>query len=352
MFFGNKTITAVDIGSYAIKAVKMRAGKNGLNIITAGSRILPEKAVNQGEIQDYAVVSRILKDVLEEINGSKYIITAVPGKNLIIRNMEMPLISEEELTEAIKWEADDYLPFPVEQAMFDYILLSKDEENMSVLLVAAERKTINGLVKIFDNIGLKPAVINAQPMALISLLKIQGLVDDTVALVDAGASGTRVIIGDGKNIYLSRNIDIGGNHFTETLMESRNLEFSEAEEYKRKEGLAADDQNDNSAGFTDLTTTGLVKTLSALADSLAGEISRSLEYYFMKYKDNDLDKIFFTGGCSRLKGLDRVISEETGVTVVSIDPFEYFDFETWGEGAPGFSVAVGLGASEVLGNEN
>ena len=136
----------------------------------------------------------------------------------------------------------DHLPFPVESAVEDFKILSREDNRVQVLLVATKRDVIDNVMNVFERILIIPSVINIQPMALLSIADYQDLIEDTVAIIDIGAAGTRVVIGDRRNIYLSRNIDIGGNEFTRIIMEEDKLNYNEAENIKKRNGLPEEDE--------------------------------------------------------------------------------------------------------------
>jgi len=340
MFFAAQTLVTVDIGSYAIKAVRMKLKKSGLEVLGTAYRQLPFEVLKEDKPNQDTVIANILKEVFQELKcRSDLVISTIPGKYSIIRNMELPVMNEDELAEAIKWEAEDLLPFPVDQAAIDFVIVKQNEEKIDLLITAAKKQIIEEFLNPFLLSGIKPGVINVQSMALISLLDFYGLASTPLAIIDFGASGTRVTIGDRNNIYLSRNIDTGGEDFTRLLMEEANLDYREAEDYKAEKGITEE---------IDLTG----NRLTLLAHQLANEISRSLDYYTMKYREETLDKVYCTGGGFKLKGLSIFLNQKIGHELLQLNSFKDLvlpsdfineDIE--------FAVATGLGISEVLANE-
>ena len=352
-----RRFTAIDIGTDSIKGVRFKRKSKGLFIDRIAVKHLPYDSIIDGTIVDEAVVSNRLKELVQELKcGGDKIITTIPNNNLIIRNMELPEMEDDNrLAEAIKWESEDHLPFPIESAVEDFKILSREENKIQVLLVATKRDVIDNVMNVFERISLIPSVINIQPMALLSLADYQDLIDDTVAIIDIGASGTRVVIGDRRNIYLSRNIDIGGSEFTRIIMEEDKLNFNEAENVKKNNGLPEEDEMGENfeLAISQIATTGLGEShsLLVLARNLADQIERSLDYYNVKYRKK-VDKIFISGGGMKLKRLKKIIEERIGRDLFSLDPFinigckKGFDLRT-----EEFAVAIGLGVSEVLPDE-
>lgn len=360
MLFGGEEFTTIDIGSYSIKVARFRKKKSELTLLATGMRKLPFATINEGKIVDPSIITSKLEEIFNELNyHPSKIITTIPSNNLIIRNIELPLMSENELAEAIKWEAEDYLPFPVNLASLDYIILSQNEGMMNILLVAVKEEIIENFLSPFERLALKPAVINVQPMALLSLLEYQGKITEPLAIIDIGASGTRVIIGDNNNIFLSRNIDTGGEDFTRLLMEEMQMEYQQAEDYKIEYGIRKERKEeknvelDLSLSQLTLMTMGRRDSLLPIARNLAGEISRSLDYYSMKYRGKSINQVYLTGGGSRLKKLGDVISHEINLELKSLNPFEGFQqsFDRR-DMADEFAVAIGLAVSEVVADES
>ncbi|MFW6034927.1 MAG: type IV pilus assembly protein PilM [Halothermotrichaceae bacterium] len=360
MFFGGKDITTVDIGTNSIKIVRMKKKNEELLIQNIGKKTLPIDTIKDGEIIDVSLVTNKLEGLFNEMGfRPDNVITSVSNKNLVIRNIEVPKMSKDELKEALKWEVEDYLPFPVEYTSIDYLVVEENEDNLKVLLVAVSDKVIDSFLYPLKKLEIIPAVVNVQPMALISLLQYQGLCQDINAIIDIGASNTSITVGDSRNIYLSRTIDTGGEEFTRLLMEEKHMDYNEAEEYKRESGLEEElSSNENSDFTVDFALSQVAGGgvdggfLLSIANNLANEINRSLDYYTMKNRDNPINRIFVTGGGIKLKGLKDIIEEEVEQELDIIDPFSgavinHIDFSK-----EDFGVAIGLGISEVLNDES
>lgn len=347
-------ITVIDIGTDSIKAGKFKKKGKGLFVEGLSIKSLPYQTIREGRIVDEAVVSNRLSEIVNELKcrGDR-IITTIPNNNLIIRNMELPEMDDKaKLAEAIKWESEDHLPFPVEGAVQDFKILSRENEKVQILLVATKRDMIDNFLSVFERISLEPGVMNIQPMALISLADYQNNIENIVAIIDIGTSGTRVVIGDNQNIYLSRNIDIGGNDFTKIIMDEENLNYADADNVKKKNGIPEIVEEDmESIAQMAATGMGQGQYLASLAKNLAEQIGRSLDYYNMKYR-NKIGRIFVTGGGARLEGLIEIIERGIERELSTLDPFINIGYKKnislKGEE---FAVTVGLAVSEVLPDE-
>lgn len=352
-----KRFTAIDIGTDSIKGVRFKRKGRRLFIDRVAMKHLPHDSIIDGSIVDLAVVSNRLNELVQELKCKKdKIITTIPNNNLIIRNMELPAMADDNrLAEAIKWESEDHLPFPVESAVEDFKILSREDNKVQVLLVATKRDVVDNIMDAFERISLIPSVMNIQPMALLSIAEYQNLIDDTVAIIDIGAAGTRVVIGDNRNIYLSRNIDIGGSEFTRVIMEEDKLNYNEADNVKKRNGIPEEEEEEMSLelAISQIATTGLGEShnLVLLARNLAEQIERSLDYYNMKYRRN-IEKVFISGGGIKLKRLKNIIEDRLGRELLSLDPYFNVGVRKGSDLRPEeFAVAIGLGISEVLPDE-
>lgn len=350
---GRKKYTAVDIGSSKIKVVIMQGNGSGLEIIDADYINLPPEIIEDGKIDDKSIVSNKLKEIFAEMDHNpKNILTTIPSTHLITRNIELPDLEKKELEEALKWELDDVLPYSADETTFDYIITGREEETVNILLIAAKNETVDQYKEPFIDLGIEPDVINIQPMALISLLSYQNKLEVPAAIIDFGHQGTRVILADKDNLYLTRTIDRGGYDFTQNIMDTHQLDYKKAEEYKWNNGI--ENEKDLDSVEEDVSLLGIGNDLINIASEISEEISRSLEFYSIKNRGENIENIYVTGGGSLLKGIITMIKDETGLEPEKISPFLEFDFKSGLDHDLSnlFTVAVGLGISEVLHNES
>jgi len=364
MFFKNNIYTCVDVGSYALKAAQIKkTGSNKFKILETKMQKLPRDTITDGIIKDESLLAGEIKNILDQFKKkTDYIITAVPSNELLIRNIEMPKMDEKEIKESLKWEADEQIPYPVENAAIDFFKVEENENTIKYLISAVKKNNIDNLLAPFKRINRKVSVVNTQPMALISLLEYQDQADKITAIIDVGYSATQITIADKKNIYLSRTIDTGGNQFTETLMEINGEDYQAAEERKFTEGLNAENEGENKEQELidsiqlDISL-GEDNRLNEIVATLSAEITRSFDYFNMKNRGLEISKVFLTGGGSRLKGLKQLLKDDLNQEIFEIDPFKNTSYsldhqQYCDECKNEFAVAVGLGVSEVMADED
>ena len=353
---GSKKYTIVDIGASAVKVIVMKNNNKNVELLSADYSSLPPGIIKDDEIYDKSIVVNRMEEIFEKISHTpKNIITCIPSNHLITRNIELPALEDEELNEAIKWELDDVLPYSANKTTFDYIVTDRNDDSINVLSVAVKDKMIEQFKEPFLDLGLNPEVINVQPMALISLLNFQNKLTSPSSIIDIGHQGTRVILADNNNLHLTRTIDRGGEDFTNNIMEKHQYEYKKAEEYKCKNGIENELDNSNPLDSVedDLSLLGIGNDQLNIAKEISQEISRSLEFYSIKNRGESIKNVYLTGGSAYLKGLIDVISEEIGQTPILLDPLEGFENKsTIPENKSHiYTIALGLGASEVLHHE-
>ena len=322
MFF-KKLYTCIDIGVHSIKAVQLKADKNSVDIIDAGIIKLPQETIVDGLIMDDSLVATEMQNLFNSLNKkAKNIITTVPNNDLIIRSIEIPKLDKKDINESLKWETDEQLPYPVENASLGYHLVSEEEEVFKYIVAAVRENVVDNYQQPFKRLNLNPRVINVQPMALVSLLNYQNEIgDNTVAIIDIGASDTQITIANRDNIMLSRTIDTGGNSFTNEIMDIDSLDFQQAEEKKFETSLlnefdnTSEQSEESEEEFVEPLPIGMEiesenYNMDNLASNLASEITRSIDYFNMKNREKEINKVFLTGGGSRLNGLFELISSE------------------------------------------
>jgi len=360
MLFGKNRYTAIDIGSYKISVADIKETSDGkLKVLNIIDRQLPYETIVNGIIKDPSVVANRLQEIFSESKSKPgTILTTVSNDSLIARNVTLPKMSKKELNNVIKWEIEDYIPFSAEYARLDYKVLSSTEEEMELLLIAVKEEVVRSYEEPFNILNLKPKVINIQPMALLSIIQYQNNLDAPVAILEVGASGSRIVIGDKDNVYLSRSFGTGGYEFTESIIETMGFNYEKAEERKKEVGLQVDVVQEETIEPIDIedigSSTNGSGTMLPLAYNIADELNRSLEFFARKKNEEGVNDIYITGGASKLKGLKELLESEINNNIKRVNPFDNFltEFDIIEENTSHYSVVLGLAASEVLANES
>jgi type IV pilus assembly protein PilM len=276
----------------------------------------------------------------------KEVCTSVSGHSVIIKKINLPLMTRDELEESIQWEAEQYIPFDINDVNIDVQILNPvgdDAGQMEVLLVAAKKDMINDYTAIVQEAGLNPVVMDVDSFAIENCFDLNYDLspDDTVVLVNIGASIININVLRGGLTAFTRDITLGGNQYTEEIQKQLNVSYEEAEALK----IGGDIVRDSQAVVPE-EVEGIIRSVS---ENVATEIQRSLDFYAATSTEDEISRIFLSGGSARIPGLTRTIQEKTGLPVELVNAFRKveinerdFNIAFLNEVAPMAAVAVGL----------
>lgn len=343
-----KNVIGLDIGSSSIKLVELSEGKTGYRLQSLGITPLPPEAIVDGALMDSVTVIDAIKELIRSAKTkTKDVVTSVSGHSVIVKKVTLPFMSKAELEESIKWEAERYIPFDINDVNLDFQILGSESENpevMDVLLVAAKKDIINDYVSILIEAGLNPVIIDVDAFALENMFAINyemGM-DETIAMANVGASITNINILKNNLSAFTRDIFKGGNYITEEIQRQLHIDYEEAEKIKIGSKLEGTSQST------------IQDILQAASETLALEIANSLEFFQSTTTYEKINKIYLSGGGSKIKDFDTILQQQTGIPVEIVNPFkkiEYneksFDIEYLREIGPMMAVGVGLATRKV-----
>ena len=251
---------------------------------------------------------------------TKNVATSVSGHAVIIRKINLPLMTDEELETTLEWEAEQYIPFEVSDVNLDAQVLgpdAKDPAQMNVILVAAKKDVVDDYVALFRQGGLMPVIMDVNCFAVANVYEAEyGIAEqEVVALIDLGASSLNVNILKGGVPVFTRDIQIGGNLYKEELQKRFGLSSQDAETVKlggAVEGVS-----------TDEVTTVIDETTEAMTT----DIQRSLDFFSASSSDDRPVKVFITGGLSKMAAIRTSLANRLGVAVQVIDPWRQVSFD-------------------------
>lgn len=336
-----KNLIGVDIGSSSIKVCHVRETRKAYNLVGFGYAALPSQAIVDGQVMDGNTVADALQQIWQTSSlKQKEVSLGVSGQSAIIRKITVPMMTAEELQEQIQWEAEQHIPFDIKDVHVDYQVLRRHVEagQMDLLLVAAKRDQIQDYAQLARDARLKPIVCDIDAFSVQNLFELsRGLPpDQTIALINVGATLTSLnIIASGVSSF-TREIASGGNTITEQIQKSLGIGFGQAEAYKCE----------TSSEQIPPEVPGLI---DSAADGIAAEIQRSLDFFMATSGDGDISRIYLTGGSSKLTALSKAIEDRSRVPVEAWIPTERLvvdqkrvDTTVLGERAPQLAVALGL----------
>ncbi len=344
MLFSRKSsLFGLDIGSSAVKLVELREGKGGFELVSFGMAALPPEAIVDGALIDATTVIDTIEDLVKthQVKATD-VATSVSGHSLIIRKINLPVMSQEELEESIQWEAEQYIPFEISDVNLDFQILGPvpgDQTQMEVLLVAAKKELINDYVDVIREAGLSPVVVDVDAFAIENMYEINYPVvqDEVLALIDIGASVMNINFTKGGVSNFTRDVSFGGNQYNEEIQKKLNLSYQDAEAAKVGQDVEGVNQRD------------VEKIIAGVNDALIGEIQRSIQFFSSSAGDDRINKVVLSGGCSRARGLTQAMQDKLGLPVEIANPFNAiqcdpgkFDAEYLNSVGPAAAVAIGL----------
>jgi len=346
-FGGSKNAIGLDIGSSFIKVLELVSVKGKWSLVNFGMKKLPPEAVVDGQLMNSNVIVDSIRELITEQKiKTKEVVTSVSGHSVIIKKINLPLMSRSELEESIQWEAEQYIPFDINDVNIDVQILDPAGDasgQMEVLLVAAKKDMINDYTAIVQEAGLSPVVMDVDSFAIENAFELNYDVapDDSVVLVNIGASLININILRGGMTAFTRDITLGGNQYTEEIQKQLNVSYEEAEALK----IGGDIIRDAQAVVPEEVET-IIRQVST---NVATEIQRSLDFYAATAAEDEIRGIFISGGTARVPGLARAIQEKTGLSVELINAFrrieideKAFNVDFLTEVGSMASVAVGL----------
>jgi len=342
-----RELVGLDIGSNSVKAVQLRRTRNAYRLVELGiARVHPETIVD-GKIMDAAAISRVIRQIVEENNiGVKDVAVSVSGHSVIIKKIRVPRMEKAELREGIAWEAEQHIPYSIEDVNLDFHILGRPgsgDGEMDVLLVAVKKDTINDYLAVISAAGLRAAVVDVDAFALENAFTISEKAepDEVVALLNIGAAVTNMNVLRGGVSEFTRDSPLAGNRHTESLQKSLNLSYEQAEALKI--GRPVEGHNPEEAR----------PVIEMANGELAGEIRRSLEFYRSTAQSQAIHRVVLSGGCALLRDLPSYLSKALELPVEIANPFrgivtdpKKFDPDDLAFIAPQMAVAVGLALRE------
>jgi type IV pilus assembly protein PilM len=339
-----RSVVGLDIGSSAIKAVELKPVRSGFELVHIAHQNLQSDTIVDGHIIDLNHVSDSINRIWGE-QGIKthQIATSLSGHAVIVKKILLPAMPEEELDEQIHWEAEQYIPFDINDVNLYHEITGYDAsgQNMDVLLVACKRDKIAQFTQVISQAGKQPVIVDVDAFALQNAYEANynPSPNQTVALLDIGASVMTINIVRGTASIFTRDISAGGNQYTDLLQKELNLTFEQAESLKRGAGLEGGVPMDQAE-----------PALQSVSEMLALEIQRTLDFFRATAVDSpSIDRMLIAGGSSKVAHLTEYLSDKFQMPVERFDSFRSirfdsrkFDDEYLRELSPNMAVAVGL----------
>ena len=339
LFSRAKTTVALDIGSGLIKLVAVTHGSGEPVLTKVAYTSVVDDAIVEGEIMDPGIVSDAIKGLMASAGvKTKSVVIAVGGRDVIIKKISMDRMKEAEAREVIRWEAEQHVPFDMENVELDFQILDPEGEGlqMTVLLVAAKRELVENKIALLNEVGLQPGIIDVDAFALHNAFEINypDAMTGVVGLVNIGHEMTNINILEEGIPVLTRDLPVGTRRFREDM--------------QRERGLSAEEADQLLQGFE--RSDVLDPFLETRGEELAVGIERAGAFLQSASRSaSGIARIYTTGGGGRIPGLNRVLADRLRLPVELANPLEklrvaegVFDTMNVDEVAPLLMLPIGL----------
>lgn len=316
----------LDISDLSLKIIKLKKTKGFLTLASFGEQKLTPGTIESGEIKDEESLVKIIKESLTKVRGeklkTKYVIASLPEEKAFLQVIQMPRMTPEELKKAVMFEAENYVPLPLEETSLDFQVVQpvyNHLDHLDVLIAALPKKTIEPYLFCFKKAGLVPLALEIESQAIARAVIKNEVTSFPVLVIDLGATRTSFIIFSGYSLRFTSSIPVSSQKFTDAIAKSLNIDLVKAEELKIKYGLGTRTTEEGGAVFEAL--------IPALTD-LIEQIKAHLRYYQTHASHEHLlptsrgvEKIFICGGGANLKGLTDFMSMELKILVEIGNPW-------------------------------
>ena len=351
-------LVGVDIGSHSIKLVEIDDGKKGMVLKNFGVIHLPPEAILEGSIKEMEIVSTALRSLFRNLKvKNKNVATSISGFSVIVKKITLSEKAESELEATIQDEAEQYIPFDIDEVNLDFDVLragidsdqsgpSKgkgESSKMDVMLVAAKKDIIDDYVSLLQVSGLNPVVLDVDAFALENAFEMASDGSEgCYALVNIGAEELGInAVKDGISLF-TRDSSYGGFQITEAIMTEFSVSYEEAEKIK----LGGQGVEKGKEKIEEIFT--------SVASEWVQEIKRALDFVASTYPDQRIEKIVVGGGSANIPGFMELLKKESGLPVEELNPFanliidqKSFDPKYLKEMGPQAAVAVGLALRSI-----
>lgn len=313
-----RPLLGLDISSSAVKLVELTAnGKEGYRVERYTIEVLPKDAVSDGNIANLEAVVDCVKRAWKRLNTStRNVAMALPASAVITKKVIMPSgLRDDELEVQVESEANQYIPFSIDEVNLDYQVLGPAPavpDELEVLIAASKKERVEDRVAVAEAAGLKALVMDVESFAALSSFELiekqlpDGGKNQIVAVVDVGANVMNLtVLRNGQQVY-AREQAFGGGQLTQDIVRHYGMSYEDAETAKRAGNLPEGYESE---------------LLNPFMENLALEVSRALQFFFTSTQFNQIDHLVLAGGCAVIPGIDEVVATRTQINTIIANPF-------------------------------
>ena len=346
LLFDKGGLTGIDIGSYALKVVKIKGKGSNRSLEAVGYSQLNHITLPQGD-------SKLSETIRNLFNAhrikTKKVASVLSGSSLTVAHLYIPNMPKKDMKEAVRWEMRKHITFSPEELVCDFTTIEEvkrgDESMLSLIAFGAPKKDVKQLIKMLEAAFLEPVMVNVAPMAMLACFDYNNVWENGVnySMIDIGDSKSTLAIFKDRKLMFVREISIAGREMTSVVMDKLACSEDVAEKEKIRHGILKSGESASGGGRR------VVDAISGVVERLAAEVHRSFDYYHAQFRENSVSKIFLCGGSSRLKGIDDFFANILGIPCFIDDPLrnikigsKRFDVSMIKEFSPDLAITVGL----------
>jgi type IV pilus assembly protein PilM len=308
----------LSIGSSSIKIVELQMVKKSWKLLHFGVVQLPDDVIVNREIVNQIAVVDAVKTLISQLKlKTKAVCTSISGTSMIIKRMRVEVPNLSELKEQVYWEAEQYLPFDVNEVVMDYHLVSRTKDNkFDVLLVAVKRSVMDSYIQSIEGSGLRAKIVDIDFFALQHVYEANypSNQSEAVALVDIGASALKMTIVHAGVPVFTKDTALGGKNLTSEIQKQLSLSFADAESLKV-------------GGHTNGMPQEVNDLIRIMSDNFATEIKRAVDFYNASSTGAPVASILITGGGAKILDLSKTIEEHVGLPTQIMNPFNAISYD-------------------------
>lgn len=319
-FFKDKPLFGLDIGYSSIKVMQLEPHGKKQRVVGYGVNNFESKAIKDGVIVDHekvasALVELFTKHIIGRINTRRVALT-IPAARTFTRNITMPHLEDDELDEAVRLEAEQYIPMPIERMYLDYRIIRKTDKDVELLAVAVEKSIVDSHYQLTQLAGLEAVAFDTSILAAGRMFEHEDIHNDIPSvLIDLGSMSSDITIHD-KTVIVTGTILSGGDTFTEQIAKKLKVSHKEAHVVKSKYGLNKSKKQKE-----------ILEAIKPSMDNIVKEITRMIRYYEERSDSkNKIGQVITMGGGANMPGLGEHLTEALRMPVRICDPWEGLDF--------------------------
>ncbi len=339
-----KILIGLDIGSQTIKAVQISREKKTVSLLAAGYIPTPQKSLSLIGQKEEQILASSINQLIHDMKVSTTNVSAsLPSAKVVTQIVHVPLMSEDELEKSISWEAEQYIPWPLQKVKLDCIIIDKnlEDKKMKVQLVAAQTDFIEQYMRIISMAGMNLVSLETGILAEVRSSAFSFPELGNAIIVSIGATGTDIGLLHEHILIYNKSYPIGGNTLTSVIAQDLGFESLQAEEYKKTYGLEEDKLEGK-----------IAQIIKPFMVNIYGEIEKTIVYFKEQYPKEEINNIILTGGGAKLPGLILATTKYLGLNSQIANPFVNLAVDSkvlplLSDDAPMYANSVGLALKET-----